>query len=395
MTRGTRTIDAGDAATLSGAGSLDGTSPSPVGGGSRWPRLDRLRAKNRDAPLIYREHRYLTWAVLLVVVALIVPRVFSSTPHQYLVDVWLVYAIAGIGFYWVFGLAGRFAFCQTFMMALGGYFSDWVTQRLGADWYVVSMVAAMVVAAVAALLIGLLLMRAAMFYFAIGTLAVAQVGNVVFTHTTSFSGPNGTVVGVPAPNVFGRELTNYNDMFWLLFALMAAIVLLGIMIERSTARRDAIAARDNAEVARTVGVPVARIQLVMFILGSALGGLSGSLLGSVSGTTSTSSFGTELAIGIFLMLLIGGIDSVWGPIVGAAFYVAIPQWLSSLQEYQAIVYGGLLLAVIIAFPQGIVGGVRSVADRIRGRTGSRASRPPVIRRTEPAPAAADGGPRGT
>jgi branched-chain amino acid transport system permease protein len=343
----------------------------------------RRCGRNTGAPAIYGEHRYLVWAVLVVLIALVVPRLFSTTPNQYLVDVWLVYALAGLGFYWIFGLAGRFAFCQTFMMALGGYLSDWITAHLGADWFVLSMVAAMAATALAALIIGVVLNRSTIFYFAIGTLAVTQVGNVVFNHTTSFSGPNGTVVDVPAPSLFGLTLNSYSQMFWFLLAILAAAALLGVLIERSPLRRDAIAARDNAEVARTIGVPVSRVQLVLFAVGSALGGLSGSLLGAVSGTTSTSSFGIQLAIGIFLMLLIGGVDSVWGPVVGAAFYVAIPQWLSGLAQYQGIVYGALLLVVIILFPQGIVGALRTLASHIR--PGSRPSmpRPTIIDRLRP------------
>lgn len=339
--------------------------------------------RNAGGPTIFRERRYLVWAVLIAAVALVVPRVFSSTPHQYLVDVWLVYSLAGIGFYWVFGLAGRFAFCQTFMMALGGYFSDWVTAHLGANWFVVSMLASLAVATVAAFVIGVVLNRSTMFYFAIGTLAVTQVGNVVFNHTTSFSGPNGTVVDVPAPSLFGLTLNSYRQMFWFLLGILAATVFLGVLIERAPLRRDAIAGRDNPDVARTVGVPVARVQLVLFMIGSALGGLSGALLGAVSGSTSTDSFGTQLAIGIFLMLLIGGSESIWGPVVGAAFYVAIPQWLSGLQQYQSVIYGGLLLAVIIVFPQGIVGALRAAAGYLRPGSKPAAPGPTIVDRLRP------------
>lgn len=332
------------------------------------------------APTIYREHRYLVWAFLILVIAVVVPRVFTSTPHQYLVDIWLIYAMAGLGFYWVYGLAGRFAFCQTFMMALGGYFSDWVTARLGPNWFLLSLLSSVVVTAFAALLIGLVLSRSTMFYFAIGTLAVSQVGNVVFQHTTSFSGANGEILNVPAPELFGHTLTSYLGMFWMLVVILAAAALLGCLIERSPLRRETVAARDNPDVARTLGIRVGRIQLVFFMLGSALGGLSGALLGSVTGSTSTDSFGTTLAIGIFLMLLIGGSESVWGPVVGAAFYVAIPQWLSGLSKWQNVIYGGLLLLVIIAFPYGIVGAIRSLSSKVRAAGGPSMAGPTTLER---------------
>jgi branched-chain amino acid transport system permease protein len=161
------------------------------------------------------------------------------------------------------------------------------------------------------------------------------------------------------------------------------VVFLGVLIERAPLRREAIAARDNLDVARTIGIPTAKVQLVLFVIGSAVGGLSGSLLGAVSGTTSTASFGTELAIGIFLMLLIGGSDSVWGPVVGAAFYVAIPQWLSGLAQYQSVIYGGLLLLVIIVFPQGIVGALRTAVSYVRTGSPPTTSGPTIFDRLRP------------
>jgi branched-chain amino acid transport system permease protein len=112
---------------------------------------------------------------------------------------------------------------------------------------------------------------------------------------------------------------------------------------------------------------VVRVQVLLFGFGSMLGGLSGALLGAINSTVDVNSFGTDLAIGIFLMLFIGGVGSVWGPIVGAAFYVAIPQVLSGLSQYENIVYGALLLVVIILFPEGIVGALRSMTSKLRGR----------------------------
>jgi branched-chain amino acid transport system permease protein len=332
---------------------------------ARRPLWGLVRTRSTGGPPIYRQHSFLTWVVIFAAIGLIVPNMFTSLADQFQVNVWLDYSLAGVGFYWVFGLAGRFAFCQTFMMALGGYMSAYVTVKLGAGWYLLAAVAATAVCGMAAGVIGLCLARSKDFYFAIGTLAVTEVATVVFTHTTSFSGPNGSTVGVPPPRVFGYTFTSYTQTFWLLFVVLAAAVFVGIILERSPMRRNIVAGRGNPDVARAMGVPVLGIQLVMFVLGSALGGLSGSLLAASTGSVDINSFGTSLAIGLFLMLLIGGIDSIWGPIVGAAFYVAIPQILSSASKYQSVVYGALLLVVIIAFPAGLVGGVRSVSARVR------------------------------
>jgi branched-chain amino acid transport system permease protein len=324
--------------------------------------------RSAGGPPVFREHKFTTWAAIFVVVALVAPNLFTGLADQLSLSVWLCYGIAGVGFYWVFGLAGRFAFCQTFMMAMGGYMSAWITLKLGPNWFIVGVIGAMAVTGLIAGAVGLILSRAQDFYFAIGTLAVAQVGAVVLTHTTPFSGADGSTVAIAPPELFGYVFQSYLQMFWLSLVVLAIVVLVAILLERSPIRRQAIAGRENAMVARSGGVPVVRVQVMLFALGSMLGGLSGALLGAINSTIDINSFGTNLAIGIFLMLFIGGVGSVWGPIVGAAFYVAIPQVLSSLAKYENIVYGGLLLIVIIVFPEGLVGALRTLSAKIR-RTG--------------------------
>jgi branched-chain amino acid transport system permease protein len=349
------------------------TDTPPAAHARRSGRTLSASVGNRSGtgPPVYREHRYLTWVVLFAVIAVAAPNLATGQADQLSLNVWLAYGIAGVGFYWVFGLAGRFAFCQTFMMAMGGYMSAWITLKLGPNWFLVGVLGAMAVTGAIAAVIGLFLSRAQDFYFAIGTLAVSEAGTVVLTHTTSFSGADGSTVGIAAPEIFGYTFNSYLQMFWLSLAVLAVVVLFAILLERSPVRRHAIAGRENATVARSGGVPVVKVQVMLFAFGSMLGGVSGALLGSINSTVNVNSFGTSLAIGIFLMLFIGGIGSAWGPIVGAAFYVAIPQVLSSLAQYQNIVYGALLLVVIIAFPEGLVGALRNLAARLTHR------RPPV------------------
>jgi branched-chain amino acid transport system permease protein len=135
-------------------------------------------------------------------------------------------------------------------------------------------------------------------------------------------------------------------------------------------------------VARTAGVPTIRVPTVLFALGSAAGGLSGALIAHWTGTISTQSFGISLAIGIFTMLILGGIGSMWGAVVGAGVYVAIPQALRGFDRWQLVVYGLVLLVAIIAMPQGIVGLVATL--RSRRRTHGTTRRSPVLDRMEQA-----------
>lgn len=339
-----------------------------------------LRRRSADQPPVYGQHHYLVTGVFLVLVALIAPEVATSRSDQFLVNLWLVYCITGIGFYWVFGLAGKFAFCQTFMMALGGFTSAWLTRADGPNQpFVVGVLGAIAVTCVIAFLLGTSVRRAQHFYFAIATLALESIGHTVFKEWTAFTGPNGTTVGVRPASLAGREFLLEDEVFWLFLGALAIVLLLACLIERSPLRREAVAARDNFLVANVAGVRASRHQLVLLILGSGMGGLSGALIAHWNGVIGIDSFGIDLAIGIFLMLLLGGSGSMWGPVLGAAFYVAVPDLLSGIERYSAMVYGLVLLVVVIAMPDGLVGVFRKGSDavlagiaRVRRRSGGAA-----------------------
>lgn len=360
-----------------------------------------FRAGWRQAPDLpwapaYRRHQYLVIAGFVALAALVLPQAISGTANQQLLDLWIVYSVAVIGFYWVFGLAGRFAFCQTFMMLFGGYVAAWVTRTLGPAWFLLGLVAAMAAAAAAAAVIGLVTARAQDIYFAIGTIAVTEIGLVVFPHFTQFTGPGGTQIDIPPPQIGGLVFSTQKDIFWLYLVIMALTLVVGAFIERSPVMREAIASRDNRITSTTLGIPVGRIQLVLFVLGSAFGGLAGAMAGNLTGSVGTTSFGIQLAIGIFLMLILGGSNSMWGPVLGAAFYVVVPQLLQSFSSYESIVYGGLLLVVIILLPEGLLGLANRVWRRMGGRGEHRVVPPhwdplATFRRRDQPESPADGG----
>lgn len=332
-------------------------------------------------PPTYRRRHFPAIVAFLVVVAVVGPAIgASSRSNQFLVNLWLVYSVSALGFYLIFGLAGRFAFCQTFMMAMGGYTSAWVTHG-GERPFLLGVAAAIAVTALLAGVIGLLVRRAQHFYFAIATFAVTEIGIIVFQRTDGFTGPNGQTVGIDPPALFGQKFVKDGEIFWLFLGILVACLMLVACIERSPMRREAVAARENGLVASLSGIAVNRIQLVLLMLGSGVGGLSGALIGHWQGAIGTDSFSIDLAIGLFLILLLGGIDSLWGPVIGSAIFVALPRLLSDAEQYSSIVYGLILLVVVLALPDGIAAEARRfggilygrVRSLRRGRTGEEAS----------------------
>lgn len=312
------------------------------------------------APPIY-DRRY-GLSIIAVTAGIALLGVLVQSPYWYgLLDSWLVMSILGVGFYLVFGVGGQFAFSQAAFFGVGAYSSAWAARLTGSFW--IGVLAALVITAVVAWLFGLLMRRADHLYFAIATMAFGFVALTVFREFEAFTGSGGEVLNIRPPEVMGQVLSTDASRFWLLLGFLVLTLVLTSLIERSPLRREAIAHRDKPTVAATLGLPTLRLRLVMFALGSAYAGVAGSLHAHRFGFISTDSFSIGLGIDIFLILLFGGIGSMWGPLLGAAFVVVAPEYLDAIGQYQDMLFGVVLVLVIVTFPDGLVGVLARVAGR--------------------------------
>ncbi|MEO6125146.1 MAG: branched-chain amino acid ABC transporter permease [Ilumatobacteraceae bacterium] len=314
-------------------------------------------------PPVYGRHQFLGVAGFIVF-ASILATVLDSAYNYGLLSSWLTMSILGLGFYLVFGLGGQFAFSQAAFFGLGAYSSAWASRSTSFGW---GLLAAIVIGAAVALLFSLLVFRTNQFYFAITTLAFSQIALVVFREFDAFTGSGGEVIGIRKPDAFGYQFNTDVRIVWLLIGAVGVALFLVAMIERSPLRREALAVHAQPTVAATLGMPTGRLRLLMFVLGSSFAAVAGSLQAHRSGFISTEGFSVALAIDIFLILLLGGVSSMWGPIVGAAFVVVAPEKLRFIGNYRGMVYGILLILVIVVFPKGLVGLFETGWNRIRRR----------------------------
>jgi ABC-type branched-subunit amino acid transport system ATPase component/ABC-type branched-subunit amino acid transport system permease subunit len=352
---------------------------SPDGSGAERPRPPAMRGQP-----------YVWLGVFLLGVGLFRQYGVSGFGDVDLVNTWLYYCVIVVGFYLVFGVSGQFAFSQAAFAAIGAYTSAWATRNalFGVDSFWMGVVVGVAITAVVAAVFAFLMRRASHFYFAIGTLGLSEIVLEVIRKWTEFSGASGdTTVGIRDISVFGYPLDNPYRIFWVWFGALALALLLTILLARSPVQREAIATRDQDVVAATLGVATLRSRITMFVLGSSIAGVAGAIFAHSKGFATADSFGIDLGLGIFVMLILGGVDSRWGPIVGAAFYVFVPQWLQGgvlgipgieftvdafgqehrLGDFRDIFFGSLLVIVMIAFPEGLVGIGRRVRSLVLGR----------------------------
>jgi branched-chain amino acid transport system permease protein len=329
------------------------------------------RSKARDLrPPELRKHQLVAVLVASAAIALGASLIQGPVGLGLLAN-WLTLSMVGVGFYLVFGLGGQFAFSQAAFYGLGAYTSAWVTrQHVAADGvslvggrpFLVGLLAAIVISAVVALAFSVLVQRADHFYFAIATLALSYIGTVFFQQSRGFSN-GGDVSRVVPASIGGFRFDTPHRHVALLVGGLAIFLVAVALIERSPLRRESIALRDNALATSTTGVPVKRLRFALFVLGSTMAAAAGSLYAHTNGSLSLDTFGLTLGINIFLVVLFGGIGTMWGALLGAAFVVWVPSKLEIVGQHEDLVYGLTLIVVMVLFPRGLAGIVGDLRDR--------------------------------
>jgi branched-chain amino acid transport system permease protein len=147
-----------------------------------------------------------------------------------------------------------------------------------------------------------------------------------------------------------------------MLAVLGIFLAATIAFLRSAAWRDLVMSRDHGPVAAVAGLRPRHLTLVAFVVGSAMQGAAGSLYAHSSSFFSLESFSIDISLSVLLMVLLGGMQSIYGPMIGAAIVVYLPELLRSAQNYSDLLYGGLVLVIVVAFPSGVAG-VRGIATR--------------------------------
>jgi branched-chain amino acid transport system permease protein len=302
-------------------------------------------------PAAYRG-RQLEFVMLVVVLSCLAPYLVRGVYGQGQLISIADYAILTLGFYWSFVLAGEFTFAVFGFFAIGSYASVWVADRT--DFWV-GLLAATIGCTVIGALLKLALRRTGVIYFAMGTIAFGSLVIILFQNWTGFTGGFAGKGNIPLPGLFGYQLKTLASHYYLLIAVMAIVLIATVLVERSPARRDLIFARDLGPVASTAGLRPDRLKIIAFAVGCGIQGAAGSLFAHTTTYLSLDSFTTQVSLNVLLMILLGGIGSIYGPLLGALVIVEIPEVLRFVQSYADLVYAALVLVVIVAFPFGITG----------------------------------------
>lgn len=311
----------------------------------------RVVTARRFSPLILR---YL--AVLCVLLPL--PSLVNAY-QQYIVNLVFIYVLVAVGFNIVIGYTGQLAFSNVAFFAVGSYTLT-ILARSGYP-LAVGLVAAALVSGLVAVFIGLPALRLKGYYLSIVTIAFVEVVNWVLTNGGDFTG-GARGLTLQHGSLFGIALNNPTTHYYVIAPTVVALVMLTNNLLRSGVGRAFVALRENELIAQAMGIEPTRYKLIAFAWSGVLVGIAGGMFALAIGHISPESFGFDEMIRPFIMVVLGGIGTTLGPVVGAVIITLINEGLRSALALQELLYGLLLLIVILVLPNGIIG----VASRFFG-----------------------------
>lgn len=313
--------------------------------------------------------RILIGALLLALAAL--PVVY---PQPFIVTLLVfigIYIIVCTGLSLIFGYAGQLSLTQAAFYGIGAYTSAILTTRYGASFWV-GLAAASALPGLIAWALGAPILRLRHFYLAMATLAFSEIMLVFFIQEVDITGGPTGITHVPVPALFGYKLDTSTKFYYLVWLLVVAVVGFSYNLIRSKYGRALRAIAENEVAASAMGVNVPAMMSIMFVLSAIFAGLGGALYAHYVSFVSPDTFSVSLSIMLVIMVAIGGVNSLWGAVLGAVFVTVLPSMLGAYRQYAMLVYGVVLVLALMFMPNGIAGFVEDMARRIaRRRAASR------------------------
>jgi len=276
----------------------------------------------------------------------------------------LVLGLFGIGFDLLFGYAGLLSFGQSAFFGTGGFTAAYLLTQMGLPSVFLGLVTGMVAAAIAGYLVGLIALRRTGIYFAMITVAIAEVFFFMENSPLSkFTGGENGLPGVPSP-VLNLGFTMIHATGGLpMYGFLAVIYFAGIVIARrivvSPVGRILVAIRENPLRAAAVGHNIHAYKLLVFVIAAAYAGLAGGLLGILQGYMPPDAFAFDTSGQLIMQTVIGGLQTLFGPLVGAAVWLYLRDTLQSglgLGAAWKLVLGIVFVLLVCFLKRGIIGG---------------------------------------
>ena len=268
-----------------------------------------------------------------------------------LLDIAMLNAIVVLGLNFATGWTGQINFGQAAFYGLGAYATA-IASRSGLPWIATPVLSVVLVLA-ASLVLGLPTLRLRTYYLAMTTIGFGEIVRLIIVYWEPVTGGTSGLRAIPGISVFGLSPQGPIQHYYLLLAALALATLIAVRIRHSPLGRAMIATKDSEIAAEQSGVDTTRTKLFAFMIGAVYAGLAGCLYASSIRFVSPDSFSGVQAVLLMTMLIVGGMGSIPGCIVGAVALTILPEALRFLGQWYLVLYGLGVIIVIVLLPGGL------------------------------------------
>ncbi len=302
------------------------------------------------------------WQAALLLFALVAIYLLPGTLKNYgvyIVTLWSVYVIAGMGLNLTVGYAGQISLGQAAFWGIGAYTTA-IALKAGLPFFAALPLSVALCFGVG-LLLGFPALRVQHHYLAFATLGFNVLVFLAFRNEDWLTGGTFGINNIPRPILFGWRLRAPLDFFhltWIATVVMGALMAL---LLRSPWGRAFAALRDNPIRAESVGIDTTFYTLLAFAIGAAYAGVAGAFFAPLVGFIEPAPFAVTTSLSMLLMVIAGGSGRLFGPAIGAIVVVLLPEWLRFAAEWYLAIFGVLIVVMMVWLP----GGLLSIPDRLR------------------------------
>lgn len=260
------------------------------------------------------------------------------------------------------GYAGQISLGHAAFYGIGAYATAVLTATFNVSPWL-SLPCAMLLAVLVAFIVGLPTLKLSGYYLGMGTLGFGMIVHIVLREWSDITGGASGFVGIPPLDMGSLSFSEGNHYFFLVWGMVFSCIFISKRIIASRIGRALRSIHDSENAARALGIDTQRLKLQVFIFSGVIAALAGYLYAHLISFISPGSFDFMVSIRIVTMVVIGGMASIWGALLGAGLLTLLPEWLHTFADFEMLIYGLILMLVMIFLPQGLTRGLLDLYER--------------------------------
>jgi branched-chain amino acid transport system permease protein len=303
-----------------------------------------------------RDYQIFALFVFTIIILPILVHQFEGIKHYIELLIFVgIYSLMTIGLNLLMGYAGQVSLGHAAFFGLGAYTSGVLTGRFGFNPWL-ALILGVLITLVVAYIVGVPCLKLHGHYLAMATLAFGIIIYIVLNEWTRLTGGPSGLTGIPKISVLGYQLDSDLKYYFFVWSIVVLFVIFSINLIHSRIGRALRSVHGSEDAAKAMGVNTPRIKIQVYMISALYASIAGSLYAHYMNFISPSSFNLFFSIKLIMMVVLGGIASIWGGILGALVITYLSnEWLSFLAEFEFLAFGVILLLMTIFLPDGIFG----------------------------------------